>query len=163
MEKQLAGSITQLSTGHSEAVRAVINASNRTAYSSIIPAEYFKEEVLPANAMSELFERMTFYGYWHQERLAGVAALEERGENAVQMRWVYVHPEFQRMGVGTALVGHLEEAAGRAGFADMTLRTTDGAYWAISFYLRLGYRITGSTPRPWGADVWMQKSLRPAN
>ena len=59
MESQLVGSITQLSVDQSEAVRAVINASNRSAYRSIIPAEYFNEEVLPPDAMPELFDMMS--------------------------------------------------------------------------------------------------------
>ena len=158
----LPGSITEITADDSEAVRAVINASNYRAYRSVIPAEHFREEVLPVDAMPDLFERMTFYGYWHEGRLAGVAALMEGPENTARMRWVYVHPEFQRMGVGTALVGHLEERAKRTGFAEMRLRTAEGAHWAISFYRRLGYRVTARTPRPWGADIEMRKSLRPA-
>ena len=93
--------------------------------------------------------------------LLGVAALTDGPENTGRMRWVYVHPEFQRLGVGTALVVHLEEEARRAGFGEMRLRAADGAYWAISFYERLGYRVTGRTPRPWGADIEMRKSLEP--
>jgi GNAT superfamily N-acetyltransferase len=163
VEKRLAGSITELSVGHSQAVRTVINASNRSAYRSVIPAEYFKEEVLPSIAMPGLFRRMTFYGYWHEDRLAGVAALEKVSRDTMQMRWVYVAPDFQRMGVGSALVKHLEEVAGRSGVSEIRLRTTDGADWAISFYRKLGYHVTGSVARSWGADIWMQKSLRPAD
>ena len=163
MQRQVAGFVTELSIGDSEAVRSVINTSNRCAYRAVIPAEHFRDEVLPATVMPELFERMTFFGYWDEDQLAGVAALERTSEDSMQMRWVYVLPTHQRIGVGTALVKHLEGVASSADIVEMKLRTTEGADWAISFYRKLGYRVTGRVPRPWGADIWMQKSLRPAN
>jgi len=157
---RLTGRISELSVEDREAVRAVINASNRQAYRSIIPVEHFREEVLSRPEIAKLFEAMTFYGYWHDEELAGVAALTAEPEGVAQMRWVYVHPQFQRLGVGTALVRHLEGRAQKAGLVKMRLLTADKADWSISFYRKLGYRVTGEIPRPWGSDVEMQKDLR---
>jgi ribosomal protein S18 acetylase RimI-like enzyme len=89
----------------------------------------------------------------------GVAALTEETQGVGRLRWVYVLPEFQRRGIGTALVSHLEERARAAGYDSMRLRTAEGADWAVSFYEKLGYTVTGRNPRPWGADILMERAL----
>lgn len=155
----LGGSIGGISESEAEDLREVINTGNREAYRSVIPPEYFKEEVLPEGAVPALLESMAFYGFRHGGRLVGVAALTEEVEGVGRLRWMYVRPQFQRMGVGTALVRHLEERALEVGYCSMRLRTADGAHWAVSFYEKLGYRITGRNPRPWGADILMERSL----
>jgi GNAT superfamily N-acetyltransferase len=160
---KLAGTVSEIPIEEAEAVRAVINGSNRDAYKSIIPSEYFREEVVSPDEMAEQFRKMTFYGYRHEEMLVGVAALEAEPDAVARMRWVYVHPQFQRMGVGTELVRHLENTARIAGFVRMRLLTAEKASWAISFYQKLGYCVTGRMARPWGADTEMQKELRSAN
>lgn len=155
----LEGSISRISEDEGEVLREIINTGNREAYRTVIPPEYFRNEVLPSGAVRELLESMAFYGFRHDGRLVGVAALTQEAEGVGRLRWMYVHPEFQRMGVGTALVRHLEERALEVGYRSMRLRTADGAHWAISFYEKLGYHITGRNPRPWGADILMERAL----
>lgn len=155
----LDGNISRISEDDGEVLREIINTGNREAYRSVIPPEYFKDEVLPEGAVPELLASMDFYGFRHAGRLVGVAALTVEVEGVGRLRWMYVHPKFQRMGVGTALVRHLEEKAVEAGYTSMRLRTAEGAHWAISFYEKLGYGITGRNPRPWCADVLMERAL----
>ena len=153
------GQICVISSADGEALRDVVNRSNREAYGDIIHPEHFKDEILDRDGIPELLASMDFYGYRCAGRLVGVAALTEETEGVGRLRWVYVLPEFQRMGVGSALVRHIEEQARSAGYGSICLRTAEGADWAISFYRKLGYVITGRNPRPWGADILMERPL----
>jgi ribosomal protein S18 acetylase RimI-like enzyme len=155
------GTIVAVTVEDAEELRRVINKSNREAYRKVIHPEHFKTEILPSDEVAGVMASMSFYGFRHDGHLVGVAALTEESEGVGRMRWVFILPEYQRRGVGTALVLHLEQKAIEAGYRSMKLRTAAGADWAISFYEKLGYRRTGRMERPWGADVLMERPLGP--
>jgi len=155
----LEGAIVPVTVEDGEELRQVVNTSNRESYRKIIPPEYFKNEVLSEDAVPGVLSSMPFYGFRHAGRLVGVAALAEEEPGVGRLRWMYILPEFQRRGVGTALVLYLEQKAVDAGYRSMRLRMAEGADWAMSFYEKLGYRVTGRDPRPWGADTLMERKL----
>jgi len=142
-----------------QGILAVINTSNREAYRSVIPPEYFKDPVLSLERLREHFERMSFYIHRREGRIVGVAALEDEGEGTGRIRLVYVLPEYQRRGIGTALVTRLEDEARELGLRRLRLLTVAGAGWAVSFYGKLGYHLAEKVGRPWGFDVFMRKEL----
>lgn len=137
----------------------VINTSNRAAFKSIIPKEYFREPVLSAEDLLENFQRMTFYVCKTEGRIVGVAALYVESEGIGRIRWVYVLPQYQRKGIGTALLTHLEREAGKMDLKRLRLLTAEKAYWAVNFYVKLGYSVTDRIERPWGFDVSLEKEL----
>ena len=137
----------------------VINTSNREAYVNVIPREHFREPVLSLNKLLADFERMVFYVYRDEGRIVGVAALHAEGEETGRIRWVYILPGYQRKGIGTALVTHLERKAREIGLRRLRLLTVGGATWAICFYGKLGYELAVRIERPWGFDVFMEKEL----
>lgn len=141
-----------------ETILFVINKSNGEAYRKIIPKEYFKEPVLTAEGLLKEFEKMTFYVYRIVEGTIGVAALMVKDEHG-QLRWVYVLPEYQRKGVGTSLIKHMEDEAVKMKLKKLRVMTSDKADWAKSFYSKLGYRIIDRIPRPWIDDVVYEKPL----
>ena len=110
----------------------------------------------------EDFERKTFYVYKSGGRVVGVAALQIESEETGKIHWVYVLPEHQRRGIGTALVTHLEREGREIGLRKLRLTTVEKARWAVSFYKKLGYDLAGKTERPWGFDVFMEKELEPS-
>ena len=69
-------------------------------------------------------------------------------------------PEFQRKGIGTALVTYVEHEAERLGLKKLWLITAEKPYWAINFYNKLGYRQTARIERPWVNDLIMEKDIR---
>jgi len=75
-------------------------------------------------------------------------------------RWVYVHPEHQHKGVGTALMKHVEGVAVRLGLEKLRLVAHEEAHWAIKFYERLGYRIVDHVRTAAWRDVVMEKRLK---
>lgn len=140
-------------------ILSLINVSNREAYKNIIPKEHFRVPVLSFEELLKCFERMTFYVYKSSGRIVGVAALQIESEAIGRIHWVYILPEHQREGIGTALIRHLEEEAKRVGMKELRLLTIGKASWAIEFYRKLGYELAEKVGRPWGFDVFMEKRL----
>ncbi len=140
-------------------ILSVINISNREAFRCIIPKEHFKEPVLSHEELLALFGRMSFYVYRHETKIVGVAAFSLEGQTTGRIRWVYVLPEYQRRGIGAALVRHIEARAIGKNIARLKLFAAGAALWAIEFYQKLGYQLTGKVDRPWGFDVIMEKEL----
>jgi amino-acid N-acetyltransferase len=144
---------------NAEDILSVINTSNAEAYKGVIPKRYFREPVLSLEKLVEDLKRMTFYVYKREGGILGVAALEVESEGTGRLRWVYILPEHQRQGIGTALVTHLEGEARQMGLTKLRLLTVGGAQWAIDFYKKLGYHLAEEIERPWGFDAFLEKML----
>ena len=142
-----------------EEVLRVINESNREVYRAIIPAEHFREPVLTGEEFETLAGRMTFFVHEREGRVVGVAALEDRGDQTGQVHWVYVLPGWQRRGVGTALVRHIEGEAATMGMRRLLVVTAMGAHWARVFYQKLGYRPVEEEDTPEGGVARFEKAL----
>ncbi len=142
-----------------ETIVNIVNADR--LYESVIPAEYYKEPFLTLDELETYLSKMdlTFFVCRAKASAVGVGALIVRKDGDGQLGWVFVLPEKQRVGVGSALVSRLEEHARKRGVSRMILETDGGAHWAISFYSKLGYKEYKRTDQPWGDQVWMEKSL----
>ncbi len=137
----------------------VINETNLAAFSRIIPKEHFREPIITRKQFDECLERMTFYVHRKKGMVVAVAALGAEDQDCGRIRWVYVLPKYQKRGIGTALMFHLERLAREMGFRKTRLVTDNGAEWAIRFYMKLGYMLINKVPNPWGFNVWMEKHL----
>lgn len=74
-----------------------------------------------------------------------------------EVRAVYVHPDHERRGVGTALLAHLE---GYARALDCPALTLQSSLNAVEFYERAGWQRTGTGESPGGIEVVeLRKSL----
>ncbi|UIJ81946.1 GNAT family N-acetyltransferase [Rhizobium leguminosarum] len=71
--------------------------------------------------------------------LAGLGA-SEHGDNHISDIWVA--PEHEGKGVGSALIAALEEQFMARGFIEATIRVSADNTRALGLYLRLGYRDT---------------------
>lgn len=143
----------------SSGILLVINKANLEAFSRIIPKKYFKEPIITREEFDECSERMTFYVHRQNEKVVAVASLGTEDQDYGRIRWVYVLPKYQKGGVGSALISHLEQLAKKSGLKKTRLVTDNGAEWAIRFYTKLGYKLVRRVPNPWGFDVWMEKQL----
>lgn len=68
-------------------------------------------------------------------QLAGFGGLDSDGVE--QLKWLYVMPEYQGAGVGTAILKRLEEIGWSRGLTAIRLHAAPGAFL---FYRRHGYR-----------------------
>jgi putative acetyltransferase len=135
-------------------------------------------------ALRDLFaqsiEELTADDYDEDQRLAWIAAAEDAGEFAERLAgmltlvvqldgeylgfaslkdnktidMLYVHPDFTREGVGSALVEALEKIAGARGAEAITVDASDTA---VAFFEHRGYAATqrNSVPRD---DQWLSNT-----
>lgn len=154
-------SIRKLDVKDAWEVLSVINRSNAEFYKRIIPPEHFKEPVFTYDELLTKFKEMTFYAYQLEGKIIGVAALQTKSECLGNVRFVYVLSEYQRRGVGTSLVTYIETEARKLGLKKLRVPFVDiNAYWAIDFYTKLGYEIVDKREKPWGYDLFFQKTLK---
>lgn len=151
--------IEEASTHDAEEILAVMNISNREAYREVIPKEHFKDPILFLDEVLENFERMTWCVYRVKGRVVGTGGLSIQSDDTGRIHLVYVLPEYQRRGIGTAVVTYLEERAREMGLKRARLLTVKKAQWAVTFYKKLGYTLREEVERTWGPDVWMAKEL----
>lgn len=137
----------------------VINSSNREAFRTIIPKEYFIDPILSLKQLLKEFDKAEFFSYKQRGGIVGVAALEGKNKETGKINWVYVLPEWQRRGIGTKLLTHLEKKAKKFNLKKIQLVTIEKATSAVSYYKKLGYRLVRSIERQWGLDVVMEKEL----
>ena len=76
-------------------------------------------------------------------RPAGCIALRKLDASTCEMRMLFVHPDFQGLGVGRALVVGLLAEAGKMGYSSMRLETSRHMVSAHHLYASLGFREVG--------------------
>lgn len=75
-----------------------------------------------------------------QGQICGYASMQAAGEGQWKMRQVAVAPEFQKQGIGQALVAYAETMGQRLQWKAIVLHARETA---IPFYEQQGYTITG--------------------
>jgi GNAT superfamily N-acetyltransferase len=105
-------SIRPLTAAGRESALEVINRAALWYREFLPPDELHSPEMTPAQWDAEA-ARMTWFGAFGPDGLVGVMGLE-RKDDAALVRHGYVLPEWQRHGVGAALLAHLEQAAAPA-------------------------------------------------
>ena len=76
-------------------------------------------------------------------RPAGCIALRRFDASTCEMRMLFVHPEFQGLGVGRALAVGLLEEGRKMGYSSMCLETSPYMVSAHRLYASLGFREVG--------------------
>ena len=82
----------------------------------------------------------------------------------IKLDKLYVHPDWQRRGVGAALLGSVESEARRQGRTTLTLRTKKHNHSALAAYQKYGFVVTAQVITEIGAgfvmdDYMLEKSL----
>lgn len=122
------------------AVLALINEAAQ-AYRGVIPPDRWHDPYMaPEELAKELADGVVFWGAEQEEHLLGVMGIQDRGEVAL-VRHAYVAPGYQRKGVGTGLLRHVEGLVEKP----ILIGTWADASWAVDFYRRNGFAlVTGS-------------------
>jgi GNAT superfamily N-acetyltransferase len=117
-----------------DAILAIVNAAAE-AYRGVIPADRWHDPYMGREELAaEIDAGVRFWGYEAEGALAGVMGIQSVGDVDL-IRHAYVLPGRQGEGIGTSLVRHLREGAGRP----MLVGTWAAAEWAIRFYERNGF------------------------
>jgi ribosomal protein S18 acetylase RimI-like enzyme len=88
-----------------------------------------------------------------------IVALQIESEASGKISRLYVLPECQRQGIGSALVAHLERKAIAAGLQRLKLHVVEQAHWAVNFYRKLGYDLIEKIEHSQGDVIVMKKTL----
>jgi peptidyl-dipeptidase Dcp len=78
----------------------------------------------------------------HRNTIVGCLLLMHRPENAAQLRYFYLEPEYRGLGLGTKLMLLYMEFLKRAGYRSCYLWTTHEQDAAATLYKRHGFRLT---------------------
>jgi len=95
-----------------------------------------------------------------EDQPAGCIAYKRIGEEACQMKRLYVRPAFRGKGIGRQLVIELIARARQAGYAKMRLDTTPSMETAIALYHSLGFQdVPAYQSDTEGCALFMELSL----
>lgn len=118
------------------AILAIVNAAAK-AYRGVIPQDCFHEPYMPAGELdSEIAAGVAFWGAERDGALVGVMGMQPVRDVDL-IRHAYVLPDYQRQGIGAALLAHLRGLSARR----MFIGTWAAADWAIRFYRRHGFEL----------------------
>jgi len=125
----------------------VINTAARW-YREFLPAEEFHDPEMTAAQWDEEARRLTWYGGFLDNALAGVMGLEHVRDAAL-LRHAYILPEHQHHGIGLRLAEHLEGEARRErlgrGLRRLIVGTYARNYKARGALEKAGYRLSADS------------------
>ena len=134
----------------SDVIRQTMRVTNSQDYSMQILAplvEYFS----PENVLLLSKERICLVAEI-ENRVVGTVALEDS-----ELCAFFVHPDFQRKGVGTNLIKAIEDIAAKN---KVEIIKFASSLSAVSFYEKIGYRKNGSDREETaGKQIGMEKHL----
>ena len=84
-------------------------------------------------------------------KMVGAIAIVGHPEQAAQLRWFILHPDFRGRGFGKQMLSEALGFAKAAGYRSVYLETTDDQKTAIAMYQKAGFRLTQETENAaWG-------------
>lgn len=86
-----------------------------------------------------------FWVAYQQGVLVGMVGVEQQGDNAMELRRMYVSPKHRRQGIAHKMLDFVENWCRTAGVAKMVLSTSELQPAAIGFYEMSGYQLTGES------------------
>jgi ribosomal protein S18 acetylase RimI-like enzyme len=78
----------------------------------------------------------------HNRRIIGFLLLMHRENNAAQLRYFLIHPEYRGIGLGRKMMGLFMEFFHTCGYTSAYLWTTNELHAAASLYTRHGFILT---------------------
>ncbi len=127
--------IIQLHSTDKPAILSVINDAV-CAHKGDIPSDEWKEPYMSAEELDkEQAAGVQFYGLRKDGELVGVAGIQSMDSVAL-IRHVYVRADYQRQGVGGALLQHLLTLTHAS---EVLVGTYKDATWAVRFYTQHGF------------------------
>lgn len=110
------------------------------AYKGVIPADRWRDPYMSREELqAEIDAGVVFWGYEVDGGLAGVMDIQDV-RDVTLIRHAYVRPGYQRQGIGSALLNHLQSQTNRP----ILIGTWAAATWAVQFYETHGFRLVPS-------------------
>jgi GNAT superfamily N-acetyltransferase len=126
--------------------QAAIDVVNEAAswYQEIVPHDELKAQEMTSERWDVEAKRLTWYGAFLDDGLAGVMGLELK-EDAALLRHAYVLSGAQRKGVASRLNMHLEAQAKNQGVSRVIVATYSTNHKARAVLEKAGYRASNNS------------------
>jgi len=139
--------IRDFSTDDAAAVRELFIRVNR-----LLAPEDMKDafEIYIARSLAEEIDRVSEYyserngGFWvavDSERIVGMFGLEPSSERAMELRRMYLAPDFRRRGIARRMLDFAEQECRRRNRPRMNLSTSELQREALVLYQKAGYAL----------------------
>ena len=117
-------------------IHFIINEAAR-AYEGVIPGDCYHQPYMPMDELKREMKRMTFFGWEASGELVGLMGFEPVKDTTL-IRHAYILSQWQRQGIGSKLLNHLE---GLVTTPRLLVGTWADAHWAITFYKKHGFSL----------------------
>jgi len=101
----------------------------------------------PAVTMQRLVQRGTTWVAWRGNSAVGFATVHPLNELTVDLCAIAVDEDARGVGIGRALLAHVELAATSAGLREIRLHTAQSNLSALELFLKCGFRLERRMPR----------------
>ena len=142
-----------------EEILNLVNLCRWEAYHPILPNVTKEHISYPLEKLEEILEEMLVFVYKDEGKIIGTIALDKLTNTHGQLLMIFVHPDYQRKGIGSSLVNYTEDIAKEIGFKELTLSTMEQAQWAVKFFEKLGYKIIKKEDHEVWMEVYLEKQL----
>ncbi|MGD2271302.1 MAG: GNAT family N-acetyltransferase [Desulfobacterales bacterium] len=141
-EMPLAGyskTIRKLTESDLKGIFEIINDAAQV-YKGVIPQDCWTEPYMAIEQLiKEIEGGVVFWGLERNGRLLGLMGIQDKGDVTL-IRHAYVWARYQKQGIGTALLRHLEGLTDKP----ILIGTWAAARWAIAFYKKNGYALVSN-------------------
>ena len=107
-------------------------------------AEY---DAQAAATVQRLVQRGTTWVAWRGDTPVGFATVHPMPAGSVDLCAIAVDEDARGLGVGRALLAHLELAVVRAGLSEINLHTAQSNVAALELFLKCGFHVVRRMPR----------------
>jgi GNAT superfamily N-acetyltransferase len=139
--------IREFSTDDATAVQELFVQVNR-----LLAPEDMKDafDIYIARSLTEEIDRVSEYyserkgGFWvavDGQKIVGMFGLEPSGEGAMELRRMYLHPDFRRRGIARRMLNFAEQECRRRNRPRMNLSTSELQQEALALYQNAGYGL----------------------
>jgi len=122
--------------GDIDRIHFIINKAAK-AYKGVIPTDCYHQPYMPKDELEQEMKRMTFFGHEINRELVGIIGFQPI-KDVTLIRHAYVLPQWQKQGIGSRLLNHLE---GLVTTSRLLVGTWADAHWAIAFYQKHGFGL----------------------
>jgi ribosomal protein S18 acetylase RimI-like enzyme len=101
----------------------------------------------PAVTMQRLVQRGTSWVAWRDDAPVGFAVVHPLNQTSADLCAIAVEEDARGVGIGRALLAHVEQAVARAGLKEIRLHTAQSNLSALELFLKCGFRVERRMPR----------------
>jgi|TARA_B100000315_G_scaffold174007_1_gene162464 N-acetylglutamate synthase-like GNAT family acetyltransferase len=122
--------------GETGVIAEVIN-DGASAYKGVIPADRWHEPYMPRDYLdAEIVDGVKFWVMEDGGQVVGVMGIQDV-KDVTLIRHAYVRTAVRRGGIGSALLGFLQDQTERP----LLIGTWADAVWAVDFYRKHGFQL----------------------